>query len=172
MFQPYCGLSINACFSALKLRWWLDHSETVRTAVKQGRCLFGTVNTWLLWVRAVSRVLLTPGYFGYVLSLWHCQHLATVGTCCLLGTVYTWLLWYALSLGYCQYLVTVGTCCLFGSAASWVLSTPGYCGYVLPLGYCQHLATVGTCCLFGTVNTWLLWVHAVSLVLSTPGYCG
>ncbi|KAH9514969.1 Glycerol kinase 3, partial [Bulinus truncatus] len=44
-----CGLPIATYFSAIKLRWLLDNSEVVRKAVEDGRCLFGTVDSWLVW---------------------------------------------------------------------------------------------------------------------------
>ncbi|XP_055866859.1 glycerol kinase-like [Biomphalaria glabrata] len=44
-----CGLPISTYFSAVKLRWLLDYSEVVRKAVENGTCLFGTVDSWLLW---------------------------------------------------------------------------------------------------------------------------
>ncbi|XP_059167267.1 glycerol kinase-like [Physella acuta] len=44
-----CGLPIATYFSALKLRWLMDYSEKVRKAVEGGHCLFGTVDTWLVW---------------------------------------------------------------------------------------------------------------------------
>ncbi|KAK6173438.1 hypothetical protein SNE40_016887 [Patella caerulea] len=47
--RPYCGLPITTYFSAVKLKWLIDHSEEVRKAVEQDRCLFGTVDSWLLW---------------------------------------------------------------------------------------------------------------------------
>ena len=48
--QSLCGLPVNTYFSAVKLRWLIDNSETVRKAVNEGRCMFGTVDSWLLWV--------------------------------------------------------------------------------------------------------------------------
>ncbi|CAL1547884.1 unnamed protein product [Lymnaea stagnalis] len=47
--RALCGLPLATYFSALKLRWLLDNSEVVRKAVEDGRCLFGTVDSWLLW---------------------------------------------------------------------------------------------------------------------------
>ncbi|XP_069114866.1 glycerol kinase 3-like [Argopecten irradians] len=47
--RPKCGLPITTYFSAVKLRWLIDNCEEVRTAIKDGRCLFGTVDSWLLW---------------------------------------------------------------------------------------------------------------------------
>ena len=54
--QPYCGLPITTYFSAVKLRWLMDNSENVQKAVKEGRCLFGTVDSWIMWVRAFIQV--------------------------------------------------------------------------------------------------------------------
>ena len=48
--QPRCGLPINPYFSALKLCWLMENSEPVRTAIAEGNCLFGTVDTWIIWV--------------------------------------------------------------------------------------------------------------------------
>lgn len=43
------GLPISTYFSAVKLRWLLDNCAAVQSAVKDGRALFGTVDTWILW---------------------------------------------------------------------------------------------------------------------------
>ena len=51
--KSICGLPINSYFSAVKLRWLLDNVPAVKTAVEEGRALFGTVDTWLLWVSLV-----------------------------------------------------------------------------------------------------------------------
>lgn len=48
-FQKVCGLPISTYFSGVKVRWLLDHCENVRQAVDEGHCLFGTVDSWLLW---------------------------------------------------------------------------------------------------------------------------
>ncbi|CAG2068311.1 unnamed protein product, partial [Timema podura] len=47
--MPLCGLPISPYFSALKLRWLIDNVPAVRKAIKEGRCLFGTVDSWLVW---------------------------------------------------------------------------------------------------------------------------
>lgn len=52
--QPRCGLPINPYFSALKVCWLMENCEQVRAAIEDGRCLFGTVDTWLIWVRQVN----------------------------------------------------------------------------------------------------------------------
>lgn len=48
--QNQCGLPISTYFSALKIRWLIDNVELVRKAIEDRRCLFGTVDTWLIWV--------------------------------------------------------------------------------------------------------------------------
>ena len=47
--QEKCGLPLATYFSAVKLRWLLDNYENVRKAVDEERCLFGTVDSWILW---------------------------------------------------------------------------------------------------------------------------
>lgn len=49
IFQPLCGLPLSPYFSALKLRWLLDHQPKVKDALSQDKLLFGTVDTWLIW---------------------------------------------------------------------------------------------------------------------------
>ncbi|XP_047140126.1 glycerol kinase 3 isoform X1 [Hydra vulgaris] len=48
-FQKVCGLPFSTYFSGVKLRWLLDNCKDVCFAVKERRCLFGTVDSWLLW---------------------------------------------------------------------------------------------------------------------------
>ncbi|XP_008327167.1 glycerol kinase-like [Cynoglossus semilaevis] len=43
------GLPISTYFSALKLRWILDHVDEVQRAVVSGRAMFGTVDSWIIW---------------------------------------------------------------------------------------------------------------------------
>ncbi|XP_063233892.1 glycerol kinase 3 [Bacillus rossius redtenbacheri] len=47
--MPLCGLPISPYFSALKMRWLIDNVPAVRKAIKDRRCLFGTVDSWLVW---------------------------------------------------------------------------------------------------------------------------
>lgn len=49
--KPLCGLPVSPYFSALKLRWLLDNVPAVRQAVLKRRCFFGTVDSWIVWVR-------------------------------------------------------------------------------------------------------------------------
>ncbi|ALC42221.1 CG8298 [Drosophila busckii] len=43
------GLPLSSCFSALKIQWLLEHVPAVSKAVEQDQCLFGTLDSWLLW---------------------------------------------------------------------------------------------------------------------------
>ncbi|XP_076680792.1 glycerol kinase 3 isoform X3 [Andrena cerasifolii] len=47
--KPLCGLPISPYFSALKLKWLLENVPRVREALSQKRCMFGTVDSWLIW---------------------------------------------------------------------------------------------------------------------------
>lgn len=44
-----CGLPISTYFSGSKLRWLLDNVPEVVEAVNEKRCLFGTIDSWLIW---------------------------------------------------------------------------------------------------------------------------
>ncbi|XP_005337335.2 glycerol kinase 2 [Ictidomys tridecemlineatus] len=43
------GLPLSTYFSAVKLRWMLDNVRNVQKAVEEGRALFGTIDSWLIW---------------------------------------------------------------------------------------------------------------------------
>lgn len=47
--KPLCGLPISTYFSAVKLKWLQDNVQIVKKAMAEDRCLFGTVDTWLIW---------------------------------------------------------------------------------------------------------------------------
>ena len=53
------GLVVDAYFSGTKLKWILDHTEGAREKARQGRLLFGTVETWLIWKLTKGRVHVT-----------------------------------------------------------------------------------------------------------------
>ncbi|XP_064471144.1 glycerol kinase 3-like isoform X1 [Ornithodoros turicata] len=44
-----CGLPLSTYFSAVKLVWLLENVPEVQNAVRKGRCMFGTVDSWLLY---------------------------------------------------------------------------------------------------------------------------
>lgn len=43
------GLIPDAYFSGTKIKWILDHVEGAREKAENGRLLFGTIDTWLIW---------------------------------------------------------------------------------------------------------------------------
>ena len=43
------GLPLATYFSALKLRWLLDHTPNARARAQRGELLFGNLDAWLLW---------------------------------------------------------------------------------------------------------------------------
>ena len=48
-FKGKCGLPLSTYFSAVKMRWLLDNVAEVREAIAEERCLFGNVDSWLVW---------------------------------------------------------------------------------------------------------------------------
>lgn len=44
------GLPISPYFSALKMRWLKDNIKAVRRASRDKRLLFGTADSWIVWV--------------------------------------------------------------------------------------------------------------------------
>lgn len=47
--QEKTGLVPDAYFAASKIEWILEHVEGARQKAEEGRLLFGTVDTWLIW---------------------------------------------------------------------------------------------------------------------------
>lgn len=47
--KPLCGLPISTYFSAVKAKWLIDNVPEVKTAMDEKTCLFGTIDTWLIW---------------------------------------------------------------------------------------------------------------------------
>jgi glycerol kinase len=48
-FRAATGLPLASYFSALKLRWLLDHVPYARKRAEAGDLVFGTIDTWLMW---------------------------------------------------------------------------------------------------------------------------
>jgi glycerol kinase len=48
-FRPQTGLPLATYFSALKIRWLLDHLPDARRQAEAGNVLFGTIDAFLLW---------------------------------------------------------------------------------------------------------------------------
>ncbi|XP_072390839.1 glycerol kinase 3-like isoform X3 [Diabrotica undecimpunctata] len=47
--QNICGLPVSTYFSALKIKWMMDNVPGVKKAIDEDRCLFGNIDTWLIW---------------------------------------------------------------------------------------------------------------------------
>lgn len=59
LFREKTGLLLDAYFSGTKIRWILDHVEGAREKAKEGKLLFGTVETWLIWNLTNGKVHVT-----------------------------------------------------------------------------------------------------------------
>ena len=55
--QEKCGLPLSTYFSALKIRWLMDNVPAVKNAIAKGHCLFGTVDTWVVWVGGIHTLI-------------------------------------------------------------------------------------------------------------------
>ncbi|WP_261815607.1 glycerol kinase GlpK [Vibrio gallicus] len=53
------GLVLDPYFSATKVKWILDNVEGAREQADNGKLLFGTVDTWLVWKMTQGRVHVT-----------------------------------------------------------------------------------------------------------------
>lgn len=49
MVQEKTGLIVDAYFSATKIKWILDNIKGARQKAEEGKLLFGTVDSWLIW---------------------------------------------------------------------------------------------------------------------------
>ena len=59
LFRKKTGLLIDAYFSGTKVKWILDHVEGAREKAGQGKLLFGTIDTWLIWKLSGGRTHIT-----------------------------------------------------------------------------------------------------------------
>lgn len=48
-FRKVCGVPLSTYFSGVKLRWLKDNVPEVTLAMENGSCLFGTVDSWLIY---------------------------------------------------------------------------------------------------------------------------
>lgn len=48
-FQKLCGLPLSTYFSGVKLRWLKDNKPEIAQAMENNTCLFGTVDSWLIY---------------------------------------------------------------------------------------------------------------------------
>ena len=57
--KEHTGLLIDAYFSATKIKWILDNVPEAHTLVAEGKLIFGTVETWLIWNLTNKQVHIT-----------------------------------------------------------------------------------------------------------------
>lgn len=60
-FRKVTGLPISTYFSAVKLKWLMENVPDVRTAVSEGTCCFGTVDSWIVYNLTDKDVHVTDG---------------------------------------------------------------------------------------------------------------
>ena len=58
-FRERTGLILDAYFSATKIKWMLDHVAGAKEKAQNGKILFGTVETWLIWKLTKGKVHVT-----------------------------------------------------------------------------------------------------------------
>ncbi|PLS04904.1 glycerol kinase GlpK [Neobacillus cucumis] len=59
LFRERTGLLIDAYFSGTKVKWILDHVDGAREKAEQGKLLFGTIDSWLIWKLSGGRAHVT-----------------------------------------------------------------------------------------------------------------
>jgi len=59
VFREKTGLLIDAYFSGTKVKWILDNVEGARKKAEEGKLLFGTIDTWLIWKLSGGRAHVT-----------------------------------------------------------------------------------------------------------------
>jgi glycerol kinase len=59
LFSSKTGLLIDAYFSGTKVKWILDHVDGARERASQGKLLFGTIDTWIVWKLSGGRAHVT-----------------------------------------------------------------------------------------------------------------
>jgi glycerol kinase len=58
-FRSKTGLVIDPYFSGTKLKWFLDHTPTLRERALRGEIAFGTIDSWLVWKLTGGRAHIT-----------------------------------------------------------------------------------------------------------------
>lgn len=59
LFREKTGLLIDAYFSGTKVKWILDNVKNAREKANNGKLLFGTIDTWLIWKLSGGRAHVT-----------------------------------------------------------------------------------------------------------------
>jgi glycerol kinase len=56
IFSDSTGIQLSTYFSGIKLKWMIDHDPVVRMAHEADELLFGTVESWVIYVY-INRLL-------------------------------------------------------------------------------------------------------------------
>lgn len=59
MIRKKTGLLIDSYFSGTKLRWILENVKGARKKAEEGKLLFGTIETWLIWKLSGGKIHVT-----------------------------------------------------------------------------------------------------------------
>lgn len=66
--KPLCGLPISPYFSALKLKWLIENVSQVQEALAAKRLMFGTIDSWLIWVCAYENTIKNMSIYALIIS--------------------------------------------------------------------------------------------------------
>lgn len=47
--RSICGLPLEMCFSAIKIKWLIENYASIQEAIKQKECYFGNLDSWIMW---------------------------------------------------------------------------------------------------------------------------
>lgn len=47
--RAICGLPLDMCFSAIKIKWLIENYAAIQEAIKQKECYFGNLDSWIMW---------------------------------------------------------------------------------------------------------------------------
>ena len=80
--REHTGLLIDAYFSGTKVKWILDNVPDARKMAAEGRLLFGTVDSWLIWKLTGGRVHVTDYTNASRTMLYDIRHMCWDKTIC------------------------------------------------------------------------------------------
>lgn len=60
IFPDSTGIQLSTYFSGIKLKWMIDHDPVVRKAHEADELLFGTVESWVIYVYINSLLHIHP----------------------------------------------------------------------------------------------------------------
>lgn len=58
--QCSTGLQISTYFSGIKVKWMIDHDDAVREAHENDDLLFGTIESWIVYVSPSMHLPILP----------------------------------------------------------------------------------------------------------------